>query len=44
MSVYLGYDTAKRVLNTSREELIKKTDLEEVTIDNLLAVIRAEFE
>ncbi|MEE0990286.1 MAG: transcription termination factor NusA [Paludibacteraceae bacterium] len=40
----LGYDTAKRVLNTSREELIKKTDLEEVTIDNLLAVIRAEFE
>lgn len=40
----LGYDTAKRVLNTPREELIKKTDLEEVTIDNLLAVIRAEFE
>ena len=40
----LGYDTAKRVLNVSREELIKKTDLEEVTIDNLLAVIRAEFE
>ena len=40
----LGYDTAKRVLNASREELIKKTDLEEVTIDNLLAVIRAEFE
>ena len=40
----LGYDTAKRVLNASRDELIKKTDLEEVTIDNLLAVIRAEFE
>ena len=40
----LGYDTAKSVLAVSREELIRATDLEEETIDHLLAVLRAEFE
>ena len=39
-----GYDTAKSVLAVPREELLKETDLEEETIDNVLSVLRAEFE
>ena len=39
-----GYDTARRVLAASRDELIQKTDLEEETIDNVIAVLKAEFE
>jgi N utilization substance protein A len=40
----LGYDTAKSVLNVNRNDLIKATDLEEETIDEVLAILRAEFE
>ena len=40
----LGIDTAKGVLNAPREMLIEKADLEEDTVDELLAVLRAEFE
>ena len=40
----LGLDTAKQVLNAPREMLIEKADLEEETVDNLLNVLRAEFE
>ena len=40
----LGLATAKSVLRTPREDLIDKADLEEDTVDNLLAVLRAEFE
>ena len=40
----IGLDTAKSVLAVSRDELIKKTDLEEDTIDNVLEILRAEFE
>ena len=40
----LGYDTAKEVLNAPRELLIEKADLEEETVDQLLDVLRAEFE
>ena len=40
----VGLATAKSVLRTPREELIDKADLEEDTVDNLLAVLRAEFE
>ena len=36
--------TAKSVLRTPREELIDRADLEEDTVDNLLAVLSAEFE
>lgn len=39
-----GLVTAKNVLNTPREDLLKRTDLEEETIDNVLAILRAEFE
>ena len=40
----IGCDTAKNVLSLSREELIKRTDLEEETVDEVLRIFRAEFE
>jgi N utilization substance protein A len=40
----IGYDTAKSVLNVSREDLIRRTDLEEETIDEVLGILKAEFE
>jgi N utilization substance protein A len=40
----IGLDTAKAVLNAPREMLIEKADLEEETVDQLLDVLRAEFE
>jgi N utilization substance protein A len=40
----IGCDTAKNVLNLSREDLIKRTDLEEETIDEVLRILRSEFE
>ena len=40
----LGLDTAKAVLNAPREMLIEKADLEEDTVDEVLAILRAEFE
>ena len=40
----MGCATAKAVLRTPREELIEKADLEEDTVDNLLAVLKAEFD
>ncbi len=40
----IGLDTAKSVLSLTREDLVKRTDLEEETIDNVLNIIRQEFE
>ncbi len=40
----IGLDTAKQVLNAPREMLITKADLEEETVDQMLDVLRAEFE
>jgi N utilization substance protein A len=40
----IGLDTAKAVINAPREMLIEKADLEEETVDHMLAVLRAEFE
>ncbi|MBR1688822.1 MAG: transcription termination/antitermination protein NusA [Prevotella sp.] len=40
----IGLDTAKAVLNAPREMLIEKADLEEETVDQVLAVLKAEFE
>ena len=40
----IGCATAKAVLNTPREELIEKADLEEDTVDNVIKVLKAEFE
>ena len=38
-----GLDTAKEVLETSKEDLIKRTDLEEETIDEVIRILEAEF-
>ncbi|MGE5428788.1 MAG: transcription termination factor NusA [Methylococcaceae bacterium] len=40
----IGCDTAKNVLSLSRSELIKRTDLEDETIDEVLRILRNEFE
>lgn len=40
----IGCDTAKNVLEIPRDELIKRTDLEEETIDEVLDILSAEFE
>lgn len=40
----IGLDTAKAVLNAPRDMLVEKADLEEETIDNVLKILRAEFE
>ena len=40
----IGLDTAKSVLNAPRDMLIEKADLEEETVDHVLAVLRSEFE
>ncbi len=40
----IGCLTAKNVLNAPREMLIEEADLEEDTVDNVINVLRAEFE
>lgn len=40
----IGLDTAKQVLGAPREMLIEKADLEEETVDNVIKVLKAEFE
>ena len=40
----IGLDTAKQVLNAPRELLVEKADLEEETVDQVLNVLKAEFE
>ncbi|HRU62968.1 MAG TPA: transcription termination factor NusA [Paludibacteraceae bacterium] len=40
----IGCDTAKSVLSISRDDLIHRTDLEEETVDNVLTILKAEFE
>lgn len=40
----IGLDSAKSVLALSKEELVRRTDLEEETVENVLAILRKEFE
>ncbi|PIF05820.1 MAG: transcription termination/antitermination protein NusA [Draconibacterium sp.] len=40
----IGCDSAKNVLGIPRTELIKRTDLEEETIDEVIRILKAEFE
>ena len=40
----VGCDTAKDVLQVDQEELIKRTDLEEETIKDVLNILKSEFE
>ncbi|HFB99292.1 MAG TPA: transcription termination/antitermination protein NusA, partial [Phaeodactylibacter sp.] len=39
----IGCDSARSVLRLNRAELIRRTDLEEETIDDVLKVLKAEF-
>lgn len=40
----IGLDTAKSVLELSVDELVKRTDLEDSTVKEVMAILRAEFE
>ncbi|MBR2630657.1 MAG: transcription termination/antitermination protein NusA [Bacteroidaceae bacterium] len=40
----LGLDTAKSVLSAPRAMLVEKADLEEDTVDEVLSILKAEFE
>jgi N utilization substance protein A len=40
----IGCDTAKAVLELSKDDLVKRTDLEEETINEVINILKAEFE
>ncbi len=40
----IGCDTARSVLNLSKEELIRRTDLEDETVDEVLKILSEELE
>ncbi len=40
----IGLDTAKQVLALDSEELIRRTELEEETVNDILTILRSEFE
>ncbi|MCU0354127.1 MAG: transcription termination factor NusA [Cytophagales bacterium] len=40
----VGLDTARSVLALSKEDLLRRTDLEEETIDDVLQILKQEFE
>lgn len=42
--IAIGCDTAKSVLELSVEDLVKRTDLEEETIREVIKILKAEFE
>ena len=42
--IKIGCDTAKSVLALPKDELVSRTDLEEETIEQVLEILRAEFE
>jgi len=39
----IGCDTARSVLDLNKEELLRRTDLEDETIDSVLKILEAEF-
>lgn len=40
----IGLDTARSVLAVSKEDLVRRTELEEETVEDLLSIIKQEFE
>ncbi|TAF34903.1 MAG: transcription termination/antitermination protein NusA [Cytophagales bacterium] len=40
----VGFDTARSILDSSREDILKRTDLEEETVDFVIDILRKEFE
>ena len=40
----VGLDTAKSILALTADELVKRTDLEETTVKEVLEILKSEFE
>ena len=40
----IGCDTAKSVLELDRDELVRRTDLEEETVDEIISILKSELE
>ncbi len=40
----VGFDTARSILSTERQDLIRRTELEEETIDDVLRIVKEELE
>jgi N utilization substance protein A len=40
----IGLDTAKSVLALNKEELVRRTELEEETVDLIHSILKKEFE
>jgi N utilization substance protein A len=40
----IGCDSARSVLELDAEDLVKRTDLEIETVENVLSVLKSEFE
>ena len=40
----IGCDTARSVMDLSNEDLVKRTNLEEETINEIKRILKAEFE
>ena len=40
----IGCDSARSVLDINAEDLVKRTDLEQETVENVLQILRSEFE
>ena len=40
----IGCDSAKSVLDISKDDLVKRTDLEEETVDEIMKILSSEFE
>ena len=40
----IGCDSAKSVLDLSKDDLVKRTDLEEETVDEIMKILSSEFE
>lgn len=40
----IGCDTARQILELSKEEILRRTDLEEETVDDVIRILSSEFE
>jgi N utilization substance protein A len=40
----VGLDTAKSIIELEKQDLIKRTDLEEETVNEVIRILKAEFE
>jgi len=42
--IKVGLDTAKSILNLSIDDLVRRTDLEEETVQEVVKILKTEFE